>query len=75
MGYRVPDDFSVVGMDDNEISSEIEPPLTTVRVKMKLIGEIGLKNLNDLINGNYNGEKNVTVDNELIERKSCKQII
>ena len=37
-GYKVPGDVSFVGMDDMELSSEIDPPLTTVSVKMEELG-------------------------------------
>ena len=30
-GYKVPEDFSVVGFDDNEVAKVISPPLTTIK--------------------------------------------
>jgi len=75
LGYKVPDDFSVVGIDDNEISSDIDPPLTTLRVRMERIGELGVKIIDDIINNKYKGNKHTVVGNELILRKSCKELI
>lgn len=74
-GYRVPDDVSFIGADDMELSSEIEPPLTTVRIKMEELGRVGLKKLIAIINNNYSGDIKTIIDNEMIERKSCRSII
>ncbi|WLS80338.1 LacI family DNA-binding transcriptional regulator [Erwinia pyri] len=38
-GLRVPDDISVVGYDDTAESAWYEPPLTTIRQDMTLLGE------------------------------------
>ncbi len=31
LGVKIPEDLSVVGFDDIELASQVEPPLTTVR--------------------------------------------
>lgn len=72
-GYKVPDDFSFVAMDDMEISSEVEPPLTTVRIKMEELGASGLRKIISLINNNFNGEIKTIIDNDLIIRNSCRK--
>lgn len=38
-GYRIPDDVSVMGFDDNNSSAFTTPPLTTVHAPAKLMGE------------------------------------
>jgi LacI family transcriptional regulator len=40
MGLRVPDDVSVVGFDDIEISSVTEPGITTVHVPHRQMGQV-----------------------------------
>lgn len=39
LGYHVPDDISVVGYDDIQLSSYITPPLTTVHTDLNEVGE------------------------------------
>jgi len=73
-GYKVPDDVSFIGADDMELSSEIEPPLTTVKIKMEELGRVGIKKLIAIINNNYKGDIKTIIDNEIVERKSCKSI-
>lgn len=73
-GYKIPDDVSFVGMDDMELSSEVEPSLTTIKIKMEEIGRVGIKKLISIINNDYKGDIKTTIDNEIVERKSCKGI-
>ena len=47
-GLRVPDDLSVVGFDDQEyIASELDPPLTTVRLPHREMGQLAIQLLLD----------------------------
>jgi len=73
-GFRIPDDISIIGMDDMEISSEIEPPLSTIRIKMEDIGVLGVKKLISIIDKNYKGELKTIIKNELIIRNTCTKI-
>lgn len=70
-GFKIPEDISVIGMDDIELSSEIEPPLTTVKIEMEEIGRIGIKKLISIINNNYKDELKTIIPNKIIERTSC----
>jgi LacI family transcriptional regulator len=49
-GLCVPDDVSVVGYDNSELSAYIEPPLTTVEFKFSKQDEMSVKYLLELIN-------------------------
>jgi LacI family transcriptional regulator len=43
-GLRVPDDLSIVGFDDQEfIASELDPPLTTVRLPHREMGQLAVQ--------------------------------
>jgi LacI family transcriptional regulator len=48
---KVPDDVSVIGFDDLPSSSITNPPLTSIRVSTRQIGERALERLSDKING------------------------
>jgi DNA-binding LacI/PurR family transcriptional regulator len=45
MGYRVPEDVSVVGFDDIAVVEHLTPALTTVRINKEAIGSIAVKQL------------------------------
>jgi LacI family transcriptional regulator len=73
-GFRVPEDISIIGMDDMELSSEIEPPLSTIRIKMEDMGVIGVSKLISIINKKYEGDLKTIIQNELIIRNTCVKI-
>ena len=52
MGYRVPEDISVIGIDDVAISQLVTPGLTTIRVDRNEIIREGLRMLGELMQGN-----------------------
>jgi LacI family transcriptional regulator len=49
-GLRVPEDVSVTGFDDVEISQFYEVPLTTARFPIRQLGEIAVRELVDHLN-------------------------
>ncbi|MDO4277087.1 MAG: substrate-binding domain-containing protein [Eubacteriales bacterium] len=51
MGYRIPDDISVVGFDDLPFSEISSPSLTTLRVPNKEMGRMAVRRLAELIEG------------------------
>lgn len=51
VGIRVPDDISVIGIDDDTMSRFTTPQLTTMRVDWNMMGSLGYKLLADLIEG------------------------
>ncbi len=44
-GLRIPQDMSIVGLDDIYLSSQSDPPLTTVALPRREIGELAMKML------------------------------
>lgn len=74
LGLRVPDDISVVGVDNLDIGNLIDPPLTTIEQPFK---EISLKSVGLLIDSISNNtiDKNIIIyDPKFIERESVKNI-
>jgi LacI family transcriptional regulator len=67
-GLRIPDDLSVVGMDDIELAATTDPPLTTVRIRKDVMGATAARILLGLIAGNRAARPVTTVANELIIR-------
>ena len=70
-GLRIPEDVSVIGKHDSFFSNYLNPPLTTVRVKMFEIGVKAAEILLDTIQHDVKPKK-VFLDNELILRSSTK---
>ena len=72
--YKVPDDFSIIGFDDIEISSYIEPKLTTIRQDKYKMGKTSAELLINMINKPDNIYKEIILPTELIVRDSCKKL-
>ena len=47
LGVKVPEDVSIVGYDDIDLASYVDPPLTTLRNPMRELGEVALDLLLD----------------------------
>jgi len=70
-GLRVPEDIAVVGFDDIEAASLVEPALTTVRQPLDDIGQVACKMLLQLIKGESPATRKTVFDPILVVRKSC----
>ncbi len=68
-GFRIPEDFSIVGFDDIEEATYTSPSLTTVRLPPDIVGTLSAENLIERLNGR---EKPVVVhiEGSLIVRES-----
>lgn len=53
LGYRIPEDISVIGFDDAAFSAHTEPPLTTVRQDRNALGRCGYYALASLLGQTY----------------------
>lgn len=70
-GRRVPEDVSVVGMDDSEVSAYLHVPLTTVRQDFADIALQGVRRLVDLIEGRPLDARRISIPVHLVERESA----
>lgn len=72
-GLRVPEDVSVVGFDDLDISAFLDPPLTTVSQPLYEMGARAAQRLISLINGEKPDQPQMElVQAKLVIRKSVK---
>jgi len=74
---KIPDDISLIGYNDDDISALVEPQITTMSIPLKNICMLAVRNILDLIKNN-NGQQTdliqVKVPVTLIERQSVKLI-
>lgn len=68
---KVPEDVALVGFDDIELASFIQPALTTIHQPMKLVGTIAASKLLALLAGKPPKEKQTVVPTDLVIRESC----
>ena len=52
MGYRIPEDVSIVGFDDLPFSEISNPPLTIIKITEQEMGRLAVRELVEVINGN-----------------------
>ncbi len=72
LGYKVPDDVSFVGIDGIELSSLVEPKLTTFKSNAEELGKKAFEILYNMINNDEISLYNHCLT--LIERDSVKEI-
>jgi DNA-binding LacI/PurR family transcriptional regulator len=70
LGYKVPDDVSVMGMDDLPQAAFHTPPLTTMHIPMREIGAAALNLLIDDLGGSPMPPRRVELACHVIERQS-----
>ena len=72
---RIPEDISIISIDDIFTSSLITPPLTTMAQQKYEIGFNAAKILIDSIGKNKVPETKTVLDALLVERDSCRKIV
>lgn len=71
-GYKVPDDLSIVGFDNTEMSKFYNPRLTTVKIPFKKMGYLAAKELDQLIIKDNTKGKSLVLPSVLLKRDSVK---
>jgi DNA-binding LacI/PurR family transcriptional regulator len=69
-GYRIPEDISVMGFNNEIICAFSDPTLTTVKQPKKLMGETAANLLLDIIEGKKIISKRIILDTTVIKRDS-----
>jgi GntR family transcriptional regulator of arabinose operon len=72
-GYKVPDDISVVGIDDSKLARVCEPQLTTARHPQQKLGEAAASALVEMLTSPGSGQDRIFVP-KLVERMSVRPL-
>lgn len=75
LGYRVPDDVSVVGFDNISEAVIVSPELTTVHVEKERMAHLAVDLIIQSIESDELVKTKITVDTQFIERLSSRSIV
>jgi LacI family transcriptional regulator len=70
-GVRVPGEMAVVGFDDVPMAAYVTPPLTSLHLPARELGQAAADILLKLIAGKEVKERTVLLDTNLVLRASC----
>jgi LacI family transcriptional regulator len=71
-GLRIPEDISIVGIDDVHESAYSTPPLTTYHVPKRALGEVAVATLHALLaSGEPQAGTKIALAGHLVVRQSC----
>lgn len=73
-GLKVPDDFSIVGFDDIEISQYLNPALTTIRQQKEEMGIEAANMVLEMINRPEEKVEAEVIDTEFVLRNSTQKL-
>jgi GntR family transcriptional regulator, arabinose operon transcriptional repressor len=71
LGYRIPKDVRIVGIDDVEYASLLTVPLTTVHQPCRAIGEAAMAAMLDRVERPNMFVRDILVECRLVIRESC----
>lgn len=71
---KIPEDISVVGFDDIDLSRMASPPLTTIRVYKEELGSVAVRQLRQMIQEESKAYITTIIPVKLIKRTSVKNI-
>lgn len=70
LGYKIPDDISIIGFDNIELCERVTPQLTTIDVKKEIMGQKAVRRLLYKKSNKKNMSECVAIGVELVERDS-----
>jgi LacI family transcriptional regulator len=73
-GLRVPDDISVISVDNSRMASMVRPQLTAVAQPMYDIGAVSMRLLTKLMDKESVEQAKFTLPHEIIQRKTVAQL-
>lgn len=72
LGYKIPEDMSIVGFDDSLVTKLISTKLTTISYDFYRIGKTAAEMVLDSINNPLNSKRKISFSPTLMERDSVK---
>lgn len=69
--FSIPDDISIISIDDIETAQYLNPMLTTVHIPLEDMGKITAKTLIDRIEGGHNLPMKISLPYYIAKRESC----
>ena len=69
-GKKVPEELSIIGVDDISFASLIDPPLTTICIPREKIYKAAWESMFSILNGSLNENNEKIIDTYLIKRGS-----
>jgi len=72
-GISIPEDISIISVDDIEIAQYITPMLTTVHIPIKEMGEMSVKMLIDRIQNGHHIPLKIFLPYYITKRESCSK--
>ena len=73
-GIKVPEDISIVGIDNAKLASICEVPLTTVSHPHQLLGERAAELLMQMLSQPNTENENILFEPELVSRQSVQKL-
>ena len=66
----VPEDVSMISINDIDIAKYVSPPLTTFRIDTEELGKVAIETLRNLIVAPKKSKRMILLDADLVFRKS-----
>lgn len=73
-GLRVPEDISIVGVDDIEVAAFQTPPLTTISQSFSQLATLGVQLLLDILAGKEPVQPQLVIEPTLVARQSTTRV-
>lgn len=73
LGLKIPENISLIGHNNYDISEITTPPLTTIDVPIPELGRVATKKLIDIIEGKSPPIRTI-LDTRFIIRESCRKV-
>ncbi len=73
MGIRIPQDMSIMGIDDIDMAQYMATKLTSVHIPVEEMGQLATKTLIDRINGGHTLPLKISLPFYIAERESCSK--